>query len=404
MKNIDLVSSLSEKYVALSGSLNEKGRRLWAATEARSIGRGGIEAVHNATHLARGTIRSGIKELDAIHPKEGEYRVRKSGAGRKSIHKTQPKLLGDLEALIEPTTRGDPESPLRWTCLSVRQLAAALKSKGYSIGRQKVSDLLQELGYSLQANRKTKEGTSSPDRDQQFHFINDMAENFHKSNNPVISVDTKKKELIGEYKNNGAEWRPKGDPEKVKGHDFPDKELGKANPYGVYDLAKNEGWVSVGTDSDTAEFAVESIRRWWNNMGFESYPQAQKLLIAADAGGSNSYRNRLWKVELQKLANESGLQVSVCHYPPGTSKWNKIEHKMFNHISMNWRGRPLISHEVVVNLIANTTSSNGLKIQAAIDRSEYEKGIKISDEELSQVNLKPQEFRGEWNYEITPKE
>lgn len=402
MKNTELVTSLQEKYASLSSSLNEKGRRLWAATEARSIGRGGIEAVHLATKLARGTIRAGIADLSKTTEPEDRDRIRRSGAGRKSIHETQPQLKADLESLIEPTTRGDPESPLRWTCLSVRQLALALENKGHRIGRQKVADLLQELGYSLQANRKTKEGNSSPDRDQQFHFINDAVKKFHRNNNPVISVDTKKKELVGEFKNNGSEWRPKGDPVKVNGHDFPDPQLGKANPYGVYDVGENEGWVSVGTDRDTAEFAVESIRRWWNNMGYERYSKATKLLIAADAGGSNSYRNRLWKVELQRLSDESGLKISVCHYPPGTSKWNKIEHKMFNHISMNWRGRPLVSHEVIVNLIANTTNTSGLKIKAEIDNSEYQKGIRISDEELLKVNITKKKFHGEWNYEISP--
>lgn len=397
-ESIELIKS---KYRSLAGSLNEKSRRIWAATEAISLGRGGIEKVHNATGIARGTIRSGVKDIKSGEHGEAD-RIRKEGGGRKRISVNQPELMAALEALIEPTTRGDPESPLRWTCLSVRQLEGALKAKGFNIGRQKVADLLQDLGYSLQGNKKTKEGQSNPDRDQQFKNINRTTKAFLRNQDPAISVDTKKKELVGEYKNTGKDLRPKGDPERVNTHDFPNKDLGKANPYGVYDIEKNEGWVSVGTDADTAEFAVESIRRWWDKMGKSQYDSTQKLLVVADAGGSNSYRNRLWKVELQKFSNESGLSISVCHFPPGTSKWNKIEHRMFNHISMNWRGRPLISHEVIVNLIASTTTSKGLKIQAEIDGGTYRKGIKISDEELSEVNMKSKKFRGEWNYTISP--
>ena len=398
MINETTVDTLRDKYLSLSASLNERGRRIWAATEARALGRGGLEAVHLATGLARGTIQVGRKEL--LCEADDFDRVRKIGGGRKKIQETQPQLIADLEALIEPTTRGDPESPLRWTCLSVRQLVASLMTMGHSIGRQKISELLSELGYSLQSNKKTKEGKSNPDRDQQFQYINQLVKKFHRNNNPVISVDTKKKELIGNYKNNGQEWRPAKTPTEVNGHDFPDKLLGKANPFGVYDLGKNEGWVSVGTDHDTAEFAVESIRRWWKHMGSKEYPKAKKILITADAGGSNSYRNKLWKIELQKLVNEIKVEISVSHFPPGTSKWNKIEHRMFNHISMNWKGRPLTSYEVVVSLIAATTSKNGLRIQSELDKNLYQKGITISQAQLSGVNIHPAKFRGEWNYSI----
>jgi hypothetical protein len=398
-KTIDLIT---RKYEALTNDFTERSRRLWAATEAESLGRGGREAVHKATGLSRGTIQAGLKELRGSPISNPTQRVRKEGGGRKSIHDTNPQLKSDLESLIEPTTRGDPESPLRWTCLSVRQLASFLTDKGYKVGRQKVADILSELGYSLQSNKKTKEGDSHPDRDKQFRYISKKVKSYHKTGDPVISVDTKKKELVGEYKNNGKEWRPKKSPREVKGHDFPDKVLGKVSPYGVYDIGANEGWVNVGTDHDTAEFAVESIRRWWQKMGKAKYSESKKLLITADAGGSNSYRNRLWKVELQELSSEIGLEISVSHFPPGTSKWNKIEHRMFNHISMNWRGRPLVSHEVIVSLIAATTTKCGLTIKSEIDTGSYAKGIKITDEQLAKIKLKKARFHGEWNYSVSP--
>ena len=326
--------------------------------------------------------------------------IRKEGGGRKKLTQREPKLLSALEALVEPTTRGDPENPLRWTCLSTRQLAAALEKQGYRIGRQTVAYLLDELGYSLQGNQKTKEGSSHPDRDAQFRYIHDQVENFQRRGQPVVSVDTKKKELVGDFKNEGKEWRPKGEPEPVRVYDFVDKLLGKVNPYGVYDPTANEGWVSVGVDHDTAEFAVESLRRWWAHMGRARYPIATQLLVTADGGGSNGSRVRLWKVALQQFADQAGLDISVCHFPPGTSKWNKIEHRMFSYISMNWRGKPLISHEVIVNLIAATTTRKGLKIEAEIDRNIYQKGIHVPEEEFEKLHIERAAFHGEWNYTI----
>lgn len=394
-----------EKHDLLAPLFDEQTRRLWAATEAQALGRSGVSLVARATGLSRTTVHQGIKDLVQLHETKAprkEKRIRAAGAGRKPIDQYDPTLRRDLERLVDPVTRGDPESPLRWTCKSTRQLAAALEDQGHVVGRQKVADLLAELGYSLQANRKTREGSADhPDRDQQFNYINEQASAFQNQGQPVISVDTKKKELVGDFKNAGQEWEPKGEPQEVQGHDFPDPKLGKANPYGVYDQNANVGWVSVGTDHDTSEFAVESIRRWWSNMGRARYPQASELLITADGGGSNGYRVRLWKVALQKFANETGLRVSVCHFPPGTSKWNKIEHRMFSFISMNWRGKPLISHEVIVDLIGSTTTKNGLSISAELDTNDYQKGIHISDEELQAVNLKKAEFHGEWNYTIT---
>ncbi len=311
-------------------------------------------------------------------------------------------MAESLERLVDPVTRGDPESPLRWTLKSTRQLADVLTRQGHPIGRQKVSELLSELGYSLQANRKTREGRDHADRDAQFAYINRQVMDYQQRGQPVISVDTKKKELVGDFKNGGREWQPRGQPEAVRTHDFIDRELGKVNPYGVYDPTLNAGWVSVGTDHDTAEFAVESIRRWWLKMGCHGYPTAQQLLITADGGGSNGYRVRLWKVALQRLANEVGLTLQVCHFPPGTSKWNKIEHRMFSFISLNWRGKPLISHEVVVNLIGNTTNQKGLRIQAELDTAAYPTGLKVTDEDFSKINLQPAPFHGEWNYAIAP--
>ena len=397
-------TAVREKLDLLDPLFDEQTRRLWAAAEAQVIGRSGVSLVARATGLSRTTIHQGIKDLVALHEAkdpERKKRIRAVGGGRKPINEYDPTLRSDLERLVDPVTRGDPESPLRWTCKSTRQLAAALEEQGHVVGRQKVADLLAELGYSLQANRKTKEGSANhPDRDQQFNYINEQATAFQNQKQPVISVDTKKKELVGEFKNAGQEWQPKGDPVQVQGHNFPDPQLGKANPYGVYDQNANVGWVSVGTDHDTSEFAVESIRRWWNNMGRARYPEATELLITADGGGSNGYRVRLWKVALQRFANETGLRISVCHFPPGTSKWNKIEHRMFSYISMNWRGQPLISHEVNVNLIGSTTTQSGLTISAELDVNIYPKGIRVSDDELEMVNLTKAAFHGEWNYII----
>lgn len=380
--------------------LNERSRRMWAAAEARAIGHGGQTVVSVAIGISRTTISNELKRLKGGAPTQAPKRVRSPGAGRKKLTEKYPTLLADLEAFVEPTTRGDPESPLRWTCKSTRQLAAALQAKGYRVERQKVAHLLSGLGYSLQANRKTKEGGLHPDRDAQFNYINNKVEDFQKRGQPVVSVDTKKKELVGEYKNGGREWNPKGEPELVGVYDFVDKKLGKVNPYGVYDQTANVGWVSVGVDHDTAEFAVESLRRWWKKMGSERYPEATELLITADGGGSNGSRVRLWKVALQQFADDTGLQVHVCHFPPGTSKWNKIEHRMFSYISMNWRGKPLTSHEVIVNLIANTATHKGLTIQAELDTNLYPKGMKVTDEELRKINIKRATFHGEWNYTI----
>ncbi|WP_018403845.1 ISAzo13 family transposase, partial [Marinobacter gelidimuriae] len=329
-------------------------------------------------------------------------RIRKVGAGRKSVIETESGVMAALEKRVEPTTRGDPESPLRWTCKSLRKLAGELSIQGHSVSHPKVGDLLRELGYSLQANRKRLEGTDHPDRNAQFEFINDQTKQRLVAGNPVISVDTKKKELVGTYKNNGTTWRPEGKPELVKVHDFIDKELGRANPYGVYDVASNTGWVSVGTDHDTASFAVETIRRWWNTMGKQRYPKASELMITADGGGSNGSRVRLWKLELQQLANDINIPIHISHLPPGTSKWNKIEHRLFSYISMNWRGKPLISHEVIISLIAGTTTRKGLKVHAELDNSLYPLGIKVSAAEFENIRLTRNEFHGEWNYRIDP--
>jgi hypothetical protein len=396
--------SIQEKYQLLSAVFNERERRLWAAVEAGQLGRGGISTVARATGLSRTTIHQGLSELAEGRSGDGlkRDRVRTLGGGRKAVTEKDPQLLASLERLVEPTTRGDPESALRWTCKSTRQLAEALERAGHAVGRQKVSELLAALGYSLQGNRKTREGSDHADRDAQFAHINAQVSAYQGRSQPVISVDTKKKELIGDFKNSGREWRPKGKPEQVRAHDFMDRDLGKVNPYGVYDQTANVGWVSVGTDHDTAAFAVESIRRWWAKMGSACYPDATELLITADGGGSNGYRVRLWKVALQALANETDLTVRVCHFPPGTSKWNKIEHRMFSFISLNWRGKPLVSHEVVVNLIGNTRTATGLSIQAELDTTKYPKGVKVSDEDLRKLNLTRDEFHGEWNYSIAP--
>jgi len=363
-----------------------------------------VSAVARATGLSRTTIYRGMDELRGgkKSPALTRERVRAAGGGRQRLTQKDPQILALLERLVEPTTRGDPESPLRWTCKSTRQLADVLREQGHRIGRQKVCELLGQLGYSLQANRKTRDGSDHVDRDKQFEYINARVKAQQGLDQPVISVDAKKKELVGDFKNAGRDWRPKGKPQEVRTHDFMDEELGKVNPYGVYDRTANAGWVSVGTDHDTAEFAVETIRRWWLHMGHERYPDARELPITADGGGSNGYRLRLWKVALQGLANTTGLTVRVCHFPPGTGKWNKIEHRMFSYIGPNWRGQPLVSHEVIVNPIGNTRTRNGLTIRAALDTTAYPIGVEVSDEELSKVNLTRASFHGEWNYSIAP--
>jgi transposase len=400
---MEILTGIEERFKRLRGVLDERSRRLLVAAESEAMGPRGISTVARATGVSRQVIRQGIAELKqaAVLP---ERRIRRSGGGRKSAVKLDPSLKADLEELLESTTRGDPESPLRWTCRSVRNLEAELKSRGHAVSHQVVADLLHELEYSLQANRKTSEGTSHPDRNAQFEYVNNKVKQYLAGKEPVISVDTKKKELVGDFKNGGQELRPKGDPEKVRIHDFPIPELGRANPYGIYDIGLNTGWVSVGVDHDTAEFAVESIRRWWRSMGQQAYPQATRLLITADGGGSNGSRVRLWKLELQKFADETPLSIAVCHFPPGTSKWNKIEHRLFSRITQNWRGKPLISLEVIVSLIAAERTTTGLKVHSELDSRAYAKGIKVSDQEIAQLNLHRDEFHGEWNYEIHPRQ
>ena len=400
----DDIQQIRTRFEKLAWALDERMRRLFAAAEAAVLGHGGVTMVAQATGVSRRAIYAGLEELAAGKmPVENQgKRIRKAGAGRKSVIETASGVMAALEKLVEPTTRGDPESPLRWTCKSLRTLADELSANGHSVSYPKVGDLLRELGYSLQANRKVLEGTGHPDRNAQFEFINDQCKQRLAAGNPVISVDTKKKELVGAYKNNGPTWCPEGKPESVKVHDFIDKELGRANPYGVYDVASNTGWVSVGTDHDTASFAVETIRRWWNTMGRQRYPAATELMITADGGGSNGSRVRLWKLELQRLADEINIPIHVSHLPPGTSKWNKIEHRLFSYISMNWRGQPLISHEVIINLIAGTTTRKGLKVHAELDDSSYPSGIKVSDAEFESIRITRNEFHGEWNYRIDP--
>jgi hypothetical protein len=396
--------AIEEKYNALRGFLDERTRRLWAAAEARALPHGGTSAVASVTGLSRTTIIAGIKELrdkTAVKQPKPESRVRRVGGGRKSLKALDPSLEQDLELLVEPLTRGDPESPLRWTCKSTRKLAEELNRQGHRIGDRKVADLLHDLHYSLRANAKTREGSAHPDRNAQFEYINNMTKAFQKRGQPVISVDTKKKELVGNFKNNGFEWQPKGRPEEVQVHDFEDKELGKVIPYGVYDLAKNEGWVTVGTDHDTSDFAIDTILGWWKRMGRHAYPRAIELLILADSGGSNGARSRLWKIGVQRLANETSLKVTVCHFPPGTSKWNKIEHRLFSFITQNWRGRPLVSHEVIVNLIGSTTTKTGLNVKARLSKKKYETGIKVSKADFARINIRPRRFHGDWNYTIS---
>jgi Rhodopirellula transposase DDE domain len=406
MQDAATVERIRVKYLALVPVMDERMRRHWAATEAMVLGWGGVSAVSTATGLARNTVASGVRELvrrsqqcDVAVPP----RLRQPGAGRKRITETDLLLLDALEELVDPATRGHPECPLRWTCKSTAKLAEELTRQNHPVTDRTVATLLKRAGYSLQANRKTREGSSHPDRNAQFEYINKQVLAFQKRNQPVISVDTKKKELVGEFKNAGQEWQPKGEPEKVKAHDFPDKRMGKAIPYGVYDLASNEGWVSVGIDHDTAQFAAVSIRRWWTEMGSQRFPRANKLLITADGGGSNSSRNRLWKKSLQELADDLAMTLQVCHFPPGTSKWNKIEHRLFCFITKNWRGRPLTTYEVIVNLIASTTTKTGLVVRAAIDPHEYETGVEVTDEELARLQITPAKFHGEWNYKIKPR-
>ncbi len=394
-----LVAEIRQRYNLVSPYLSERTKRIWGTSEAIVIGWGGISLVCEATGISRVTLTEGKKEL-----REGSqvdiHRIRQQGGGRKKLSVHDPHLLQDLDRLIAPYTRGDPDSPLRWTCKSVYKLSEALKEQGHRVSERTVCGLLEELGYSLQSNRKTQEGRQHPDRDKQFHYINRLVKRFQKRNQPVISVDAKKKENIGNYKNLGKEWEKKGQPRLVNIYDFPDKVKGKACPYGVFDMCHNEGWVNVGLSHDTAEFAVESIRRWWQRMGRCRYPKATQLLITADGGGSNSYRGKLWKRELQAFANETQLEIQVSHFPPGTSKWNKIEHQMFSFMGKNWRGRPLDSVATIVNLISNTTTKSGLHIEAEVDTHVYEKGIEVSDEEMDSLNIKKDKFHGEWNYKI----
>jgi len=402
------MATIEAKFQALSGRLDEATLRMWAATEARSLGRGGISAVAKAIGMSRTTIHTGLAELKAAavateSKSETRSRIRATGGGRKKLTAKDAALLQDLDALVEPTSRGDPMSPLRWTCKSTYRLADELQRMGHAVSQRTVCHLLTQMDYSLQSTRKTREGGQHEDRDAQFAHIAQMVAAYQAGSEPVISVDTKKKELIGDFKNAGKEWQPKGTPEEVRVHDFIDPDLGKVAPYGVYDLTANAGWVNVGIDHDTAEFAVESIRRWWREMGEETYPCARRLLITADCGGSNGHRVRLWRRELQKLADQLDLTIQVCHFPPGTSKWNKIEHRMFCHITANWPDRPLISRQVVVNLIGCTTTHDGLRIKAGLDENAYTKGTKVTDEELANLAIERDAFHGEWNYRLLPR-
>ncbi len=397
-----IVAAVQQRFGIVAPYLTEPCRRIWAAAEATTIGPHGITLVAEATGLSRTTISQAQQEVDEGSLPPGD-RQRRPGGGRKPLIETDPTLLEDLDRLIDPTTRGDPESPLRWTCKSTGQLAEALQQQGHAISQPTVYRLLNGLGYSLQSNRKTEEGADHPDRDAQFQFIYRQVKRFQRRGQPVISVDTKKKENIGNFAQGGKEWEPQGQPRKVKAHDFRPKGGAKVNPYGVYDPTEDVGWVNVGISHDTAQFAVASIRGWWRKLGRERYPAAEQLLITADAGGSNGYRTRLWKVELQKLADELGLAIHVCHFPPGTSKWNKIEHRLFSFISKNWRGRPLDSLATVVNLISNTKTRTGLYVEASLDFASYEKGIKVAREQMEQLNLRRDKFHGEWNYSLMPR-
>lgn len=419
---VPFIKTLKLKFEQMDDFLNERSRRIWCASEVKAYGRGGLKLVHMATGISQTTIIRGLKELEQIdqekNTKKSELskhkseksinlldasKIRHQGGGRRKLHDKYPNLMKDLDNLIEPVTRGDPENPLRWSSKSTIKLAEALKEKNYDITQRTVYRILDEQKYSMKANRKTEEGKEDhPDRDKQFQFINDEAKRFQAENLPVLSIDTKKKENLGNFKNNGKEWSKKGEYTGVLTHDFPDKELGKVSPYGIYDVHKNEGWISVGISSDTAEFAVNSIRNWYTFMGKEKYPEAKRILLTADCGGSNSYRSKLWKHELQKLSNELQLEISVSHFPPGTSKWNKIEHRLFSQISQNWRGRPLLNLETVVELIGNTKTTTGLTVKVIVDKNNYETGRKISDKELKKINMEKSDFHGEWNYTIKP--
>jgi len=406
---MDELAVHKQKYDVLKGYLDERALRICAAADAKAMGHGGVTFVAKASGLSRTTIYAGKRDLEEGLAEDAQSaprqeRVRSPGGGRKRLTDKDMTLLQDLEKLVAPVTRGDPESALRWTCKSTAKLAAELRELGHEVSQRTVWTLLDELGYSMQSNRKTLEGGKHPDRDAQFQYIAKKVTDFQARQQPVISVDTKKKELVGQFKNAGAEWQPKGEPEKVQVHDFVDKELGRAIPYGVYDVTRNEGWVSVGVTRDTSEFAVGAIRRWWHEMGQHVYPQAEELLITADGGGSNGSRVRLWKVMLQQLADELLMAVHVCHFPPGTSKWNKIEHRMFSHISQNWRGRPLESRAVIVSLIANTRTNTGLHIKADIDETEYLTGRQVADTEMQALSLIREDFHGEWNYRLQPTE
>jgi hypothetical protein len=398
---IDTIT-IRARFQALSPLLNERARRLFVASEARAAGRGGITAVSDATGVARSTINRGLVELRHAEPMPSS-RIRRAGGGRKQKIEKDPGLLEALARLVQSAIRGDPEAALLWVSKSQRHLAGALRELGFTVGQKLVGRLLHRLGFSLQANRKTREGTSHPDRNAQFEYINARINAFQAAGQPTISVDTKKKELVGDFKNGGRELRPKGDPEPVRVHDFAIPELGKVAPYGVYDIAANAGWINLGITHDTAAFAVESIRRWWQELGTARYPQAKQLLITADCGGSNGARVRLWKTELQKLADQIGLAITVAHLPPGTSKWNRIEHRLFAFITQNWRGKPLLTHEVIVQLISATKTDKGLTVQCRLDRNAYEKGIKVSADEIAKLNIKPADFHGEWNYTFTPR-
>jgi hypothetical protein len=398
----ELEATIVTKYAAISSVLDERGRRLWAAAESSAIGYGGDALVSAATGLSRDTIRKGRLEIE--RGVEFTGRVRRAGAGRPSVKAKQPGLEAALERLVDPLTRGDPMSPLRWTCKSRAKLAAELSKNGWEVSSTTIGRLLNGLGYRLQAVQKTREGTSHPDRNAQFEYINATATNYLRRKQPVISVDTKKKELVGDFKNGGREWQPMATPEKVLVHDFPGDAIGKAIPYGVYDMGRNEAWVNVGRDHDTPAFAVASIRQWWKMMGKRAYPNAKELFITADAGGSNGYRSRAWKLELQKFADVSRLQIRVSHFPPGTSKWNKIEHRLFCHITQNWRGKPLRTFETIVDLIGNTRTQAGLRVKAKLDSRKYVTGVEITENEMRQLALKPHTFRGEWNYVLQPRE
>jgi len=404
MIGAEIVEQIRIKYEAFTPYLNEQTRRVWAAIEARSLGHGGISAVSEATGLSRNTVAAGQRTLEA--EASGTIVagvVRQPGGGRKRVEEQDERLIESLDHLVEPMTRGDPQSPLRWTCKSVSKLAQALKQQGHQVSAKTVYTLLKAMGYSLQSNRKTREGKDHPDRDAQFESIATTVEQFQQQHRPVISIDTKKKELVGNFHNRGQEWHPQGESPEVNVHDFPDKALGKAIPYGIYDVTLNQGWVNVGIDHDTAEFAVESIRHWWLEMGQQLYPRSNHLLITADCGGSNGYRNRLWKLKLQEFADEMGLTVHVCHFPPGTSKWNKIEHRLFCHITRNWRGRPLTSLQVIVNLIGSTMTEQGLKVQAHLDENQYKTGIKVTDQQFDTIAIRREQFHGDWNYQISPR-